>query len=127
MTLSMRARFLPSAAVGILTNSQILIVGAMVVGPEYGAILSLAFGVTRRDPARVRESAAALAVGFTLAVVGALLLALIIRGGTRAQSLPWESTQSPNLIDTPTGSPSSSPCWPGWSAWSRSPRPGSAP
>jgi len=31
-------------AVGILTNSQILIVGAMVVGPEYGAILSLAFG-----------------------------------------------------------------------------------
>ena len=36
------------AVVGILTNSQILIVGAMVVGPEYGAILSLAFGVTRR-------------------------------------------------------------------------------
>ena len=29
------------AAVGILTNSQILIVGAMVVGPEYGAIISL--------------------------------------------------------------------------------------
>ena len=40
-------------AVGILTNSQILIVGAMVVGPEYGAILSLAFGVTRRDSSRV--------------------------------------------------------------------------
>jgi hypothetical protein len=40
--------------VGILTNSQILIVGAMVVGPEYGAILSLAFGVTRRDSSRVR-------------------------------------------------------------------------
>ena len=36
-------------AIGILTNSQILIVGAMVVGPEYGAILSLAFGVTHRD------------------------------------------------------------------------------
>ena len=33
-------------AIGILTNSQILIVGAMVVGPEYGAIISLAFGVT---------------------------------------------------------------------------------
>ena len=75
-------------AVGILTNSQILIVGAMVVGPEYGAILSLAFGVTRRDSARVRRSAAALVVGFTLAVVGALLLALVIRGaGLRAQGL----------------------------------------
>jgi ABC-type anion transport system duplicated permease subunit len=28
------------AAVGIFTNSQILIVGAMVVGPEYAAIIS---------------------------------------------------------------------------------------
>ena len=42
----------------------------MVVGPEYGAILSLAFGVTRRDSARILRSAAALAVGFTLAVAG---------------------------------------------------------
>ena len=67
-------------AVGILTNSQILIVGAMVVGPEYGAILSLAFGVTRRDFLRVRRSAAALVTGFALAVAGALLLALMIRG-----------------------------------------------
>ncbi|TWD73335.1 putative hydrophobic protein (TIGR00271 family) [Kribbella amoyensis] len=66
-------------AVGILTNSQILIVGAMVVGPEYGAILSLAFGVTRRDRTRVGRGAAALAVGFGLAVVGALVLALVIR------------------------------------------------
>src|SRR5215831_11488835 len=29
-------------AVGILTNSQILIVGAMVVGPEYNAIIAVA-------------------------------------------------------------------------------------
>ena len=67
-------------AVGILTNSQILIVGAMVVGPEYGAIMSLAFGVNRRDSARVLSSAAALAAGFALAVVAALLLSLVIRG-----------------------------------------------
>lgn len=89
-------------AVGVLTNSQILIVGAMVVGPEYGAILSLAFGVTRRDPARVRQSAAALAVGFTLAVAGALLLALIIRGAglePRAYALGVRPVSS--LIDTP--------------------------
>ena len=66
-------------AVGILTNSQILIVGAMVVGPEYGAILSLAFGVIRRDPSRVLRSAAALVAGFALAVVAALLLSLIVR------------------------------------------------
>jgi uncharacterized membrane protein len=37
------------AAVGILTNSQILIVGAMVVGPEYSAIISVGSGVESRD------------------------------------------------------------------------------
>ena len=30
------------AAVGILTNSQILVIGAMVVGPEYFAIIAAA-------------------------------------------------------------------------------------
>ncbi len=67
-------------AVGILTNSQILIVGAMVVGPEYGAIISLAFGVTSRDATRVLRSAAALVIGFMLPIAAALLLALMIRG-----------------------------------------------
>ena len=38
------------AAVGIFTNSQILIVGAMVVGPEYAAIISVALGINRADP-----------------------------------------------------------------------------
>lgn len=66
-------------SVGILTNSQILIVGAMVVGPEYGAILSTAYGVTRRDLALVRRSTVALVVGFGFAVVGALLLSLVVR------------------------------------------------
>ena len=32
-------------AVGILTNSQILIVGAIVVGPEYSAIIAVALGI----------------------------------------------------------------------------------
>ena len=89
-------------AVGILTNSQILIVGAMVVGPEYGAILSLAFGATRRDSSRVRQSAAALVVGFALAVVGALLLALFIRGaGLEPKAYALGIRPVSNLIDTP--------------------------
>ena len=89
-------------AVGILTNSQILIVGAMVVGPEYGAILSLAFGVTSRDSSRVRRSAAALVLGFTLAVAGALLLSLIIRGaGLEPKLYHLGIRPVNNLIDTP--------------------------
>lgn len=89
-------------AVGILTNSEILIVGAMVVGPEYGAILSLAFGVTRRDYVRVRQGAAALVVGFSLAVVAALLLSLVIRAAD-LQPLAYELGIRPvsSLIDTP--------------------------
>jgi uncharacterized hydrophobic protein (TIGR00271 family) len=88
--------------VGILTNSQILIVGAMVVGPEYGAILSLAFGVTRRDASRVLRSAAALVAGFTLAVAGALLLALIIRGaGLEPTAYALGIRPVSKLIDTP--------------------------
>jgi uncharacterized hydrophobic protein (TIGR00271 family) len=66
-------------AVGLLTNSQILIVGAMVVGPEYGAIVSLAYGLIKRNGARVASSVYALTLGFTLAVIAALVLGLIIR------------------------------------------------
>ncbi len=38
------------ASDAILTNSQILIVGAMVVGPEYNAIMGVALGIA--GPAR---------------------------------------------------------------------------
>jgi uncharacterized hydrophobic protein (TIGR00271 family) len=89
-------------AVGILTNSQILIVGAMVVGPEYGAILSLAFGVVRRDFSRAARSAAALVIGFTLAVAAALLLALIIRwAGLAPRAYLLGIRPVSNLINTP--------------------------
>jgi uncharacterized hydrophobic protein (TIGR00271 family) len=89
-------------AVGILTNSQILIVGAMVVGPEYGAILSLAFGVIGRDRSRVLRSTDALVIGFALAVAGALLLALLIRGaGLTPTAYELGIRPVSNLIDTP--------------------------
>ena len=89
-------------AVGILTNSQILIVGAMVVGPEYGAILSLSFGVTRRDFSRVARSATALGIGFALAVAGALLLALIVRwAGLESTAYAAGVRPVSNLINTP--------------------------
>ncbi|WP_371503473.1 DUF389 domain-containing protein [Kitasatospora sp. NBC_00374] len=67
-------------AVGIVTNSQILIVAAMVVGPEYGAIVGIALGVDRRDRLRVRRGLRALVLGFLLAIAVTLLFALMIRG-----------------------------------------------
>src|ERR1700730_10562731 len=42
-------------AVGILINSQILIVGAMVVGPEYNAIMRVALGIDKRDRPAIRR------------------------------------------------------------------------
>ncbi|HEY2563457.1 MAG TPA: DUF389 domain-containing protein [Acidimicrobiales bacterium] len=68
-------------AIGILTNSQILIVAAMVVGPEYGAITAIARAGTRRDGRTARRGLIALGLGFTAAVIASLILALIIRAG----------------------------------------------
>jgi uncharacterized hydrophobic protein (TIGR00271 family) len=66
-------------AVGILTNSQILIVGAMVVGPEYNAIMGVALGIDQRAGRPVRRGLLALLVGFTAAMVVTLLFGLMIR------------------------------------------------
>jgi uncharacterized hydrophobic protein (TIGR00271 family) len=66
-------------AVGILTNSQILIVGAMVVGPEYNAIIGVALGLSRRVRAEVRDGLLALCWGFLAAIVVTLLFGLSVR------------------------------------------------
>jgi uncharacterized hydrophobic protein (TIGR00271 family) len=66
-------------AVGILTNSQILIVAAMVVGPEYGAIMATALGIDKRDGHAVRQGLAALTAGFAIAVLATLVFGLLIR------------------------------------------------
>jgi uncharacterized hydrophobic protein (TIGR00271 family) len=90
------------AAVGLFTNSQILIVGAMVVGPEYSAIVALAFGLTRRERALVVSGAFALTVGFVLAIVAALLFGLIIRAAGLAPSAFSHGIRPvSNLINTP--------------------------
>lgn len=89
-------------AVGILTNSQILIVGAMVVGPEYNAIMGVALGIDKRDRGAILRGGAALLVGFSAAIVVTLLFGLAIRwsGHTpKAFSLGLRPVSS--LIDKP--------------------------
>ncbi|MGH9213491.1 MAG: DUF389 domain-containing protein [Acidimicrobiales bacterium] len=53
------------AAIGLFEDAPILIVGAMVVGPEYGPIAGLSAGLFKRRPRRMRTAAATLAVGLT--------------------------------------------------------------
>jgi uncharacterized hydrophobic protein (TIGR00271 family) len=67
------------ATVGILTNSQILIVGAMVVGPEYGAIINVGFGLHKRTRPPVVAGMRALIFGFGAAIIACLLFSLVIR------------------------------------------------
>ena len=66
-------------ACGILTNSQILIVGAMVVGPEYNAIIAVALGIEQRRRRAIGRGLLALVVGFVLAIAVTLVFALCIR------------------------------------------------
>jgi len=66
-------------AVGILINSQILIVGAMVVGPEYNAIMGIALGIDKRDRPAVTRGTFALLSGFTAAIILTLAFGLAIR------------------------------------------------
>lgn len=64
------------AAVGVVTDSPVTIVGAMVVGPEFGPLAALAVSIVRRKWSLARRSLLALVVGFPVAMgvtaIGAL-------------------------------------------------------
>jgi uncharacterized hydrophobic protein (TIGR00271 family) len=64
------------AAIGIFLDSDILVVGAMVVGPEFGPVAGLCVALVQLRGTLARRSAAALAVGFPLAI-GATVLATL--------------------------------------------------
>ena len=67
------------AAVGLLLDSPVLIVGAMVVGPEFGPVAGLTVAVVERRFGLARRSLTALLVGFPLASLAALLLGVVVR------------------------------------------------
>ncbi|NSC23221.1 DUF389 domain-containing protein [Streptomyces albus subsp. chlorinus] len=57
------------AACGVQTDSAILIVGAMVVGPEFGPLAGVCTGIVRRAPRLLWRSLTAVLVGFPLAML----------------------------------------------------------
>jgi uncharacterized hydrophobic protein (TIGR00271 family) len=66
-------------AVGILLDQPILIVGAMVVGPEFGPLAGLSVALVERRPDFARRSLAALSVGFPTGIVLACLATLVFK------------------------------------------------
>ena len=89
-------------AVGILTNSQILIVGAMVVGPEYNAIMGIALGIDKRARRPILRGLLALLAGFSAAIIVTLLFTLAIRWSGHTPKLYSIGVRPvSSLIDSP--------------------------
>jgi uncharacterized hydrophobic protein (TIGR00271 family) len=67
------------AGVGVLLDQPILVVGAMVVGPEFGAVAGLCVALVRRQSALAGRSARALLVGFPVGIAVTVLATLLGR------------------------------------------------
>lgn len=62
------------AAAGILADAPVLIVGAMVVGPEFGPLMGIAYALERRRWALLARSLVTLLAGTSIAVAAAALV-----------------------------------------------------
>ncbi len=67
------------AGIAIVLDSQILVIGAMVLGPEFGAIAALGVALVRRRPLLLAVAARALVVGFAVAILVTCLAGLVGR------------------------------------------------
>ncbi len=67
------------AGVGILTDSIVLIIGAMVVGPEFGPLAALCVALVQRRMDLARRSGVALVVGFPVAISATFAATLLFR------------------------------------------------
>ncbi|GGM14224.1 DUF389 domain-containing protein [Nakamurella endophytica] len=68
------------AAIGVVLDSPITIVGAMVVGPEFGPLAAISIGLVLRRWALVRRAALTLVLGFPAAVAVTALASWLATG-----------------------------------------------
>ncbi|BBY91436.1 hypothetical protein MGALJ_11050 [Mycobacterium gallinarum] len=76
------------ASVGVVTDSTVTVVGAMVVGPEFGPLAALSVALVRRRLDLARRASLALLIGFPLA------MAITAVGTLGAQAAGWLSLDS---------------------------------
>lgn len=81
------------ASVGIYLDQTILIVGAMVVGPDFGPIAGICVAAVQRRAELARRSGAALAIGFPLAIAVTFVITLVLKELAVAPSSLGEHTQ----------------------------------
>lgn len=68
------------AAIAIVLDSQILVIGAMVLGPEFGAVAALGVALVRRRYALLGHAIRTLLLGFTAAIAFTTAFAFIAKG-----------------------------------------------
>lgn len=67
------------AAIAVVTDSVVLVIGAMVLGPEFVPIAALGLGLVRRRFHLLRRSLRTLLIGFAVAITAVTALALVAR------------------------------------------------
>ncbi|MDF2094222.1 DUF389 domain-containing protein [Knoellia sp. 3-2P3] len=65
------------AGIAIVLDSQILVIGAMVLGPEFGAVAALGVALVRRRGSLLRLAARTLLMGFVVAILATTLATLV--------------------------------------------------
>lgn len=68
------------AALAIVTDSAVLLIGGMVMGPEFSPLAGIALGLVHRHRAVIRHSVRSLTVGFAIATVLTIGFCLALRG-----------------------------------------------
>jgi uncharacterized hydrophobic protein (TIGR00271 family) len=68
------------ATAAIINDSAVLLIGAMVLGPEFGPLAAVAVGLVHRRRAMARRAVVSLAVGFTVAIMVTAVVVLAGRG-----------------------------------------------
>jgi uncharacterized hydrophobic protein (TIGR00271 family) len=92
------------AAVGILTDQLILIIGAMIVGPEFGPLAGLCVAAVQRRRDLARRSLRALAVGFPVAIAATLVFVLAVDAlGRIPESFTQDGHPFTDFISNPNG------------------------
>jgi uncharacterized hydrophobic protein (TIGR00271 family) len=78
------------AAVGIVLDQTILIVGAMVVGPEFGPLAAICVAIVNRQGQLAKRSLIALAIGFPPGIALVVLTTVVLKA---VELFPADFTQ----------------------------------
>lgn len=90
------------AAVGIYLNSAILIIGAMIVGPDFGPIAGVCVAAVNRQLSQTGRSLLALLAGYALGIIAAYSLTLVLReAGFLSQQFGAVNQSMANAIADP--------------------------